>query len=670
MKCYGSAGEPADSYYRVKSDSTDLPKSKFRIKAGKTLSVRKWQAAFSSEGYLDIGKILGRIRNGGIHPQIKGEVWEFLLGCYDPHSTFEERAQIRQKRRVQYAQWKGICRQMFPLIGSGKYITAPVITEKGEPIQDPLVILEANIGNGDPADTTASGGNRAPILENEKETNNKIIQWKLTLHQIGLDVKRTDRILVFYEKQENLAKLWDILAIYSWIDEDVGYCQGMSDLCSPMIIVLDNEADAFCCFERLMRRLRGNFRCNGNTVGVEAQLMTLASVTQVIEPKLHQHLDRLGGGDYLFAIRMLMVLFRREFSFCDSLYLWEMMWALDYDPTLYSIYEQLGRSGDKEEKTKSFRQYGKYKRAILKNGAEDHNLSITIFLVTSVLKQKSLKLLTEARGLDDIVKILNELTGTLDAKKACIGAMKLHKKYLKKLRIKFYKLPNSSTENHTAATETEDKVEGGLLLNIVVGESTAILELLPGKDETLLVRGNALLVLNLSLDIINGVRAFNLQGDSLASQGLNKDLHPTTQAKHKMKGGLLLNGSSILKLLSGEDEPLLVRRDSFLVLDLSLDIINGVRALNFQGDRLPSEGLHEDLHATTEPEDQGSSVFKLLPGEDEPLLVRWDPFLVLDLSLDIINGVRALNFQGDRLPGEGLHEDLHATTEPEHQVES
>lgn len=43
---------------------------------------------------------------------------------------------------------------------------------------------------------------------------------------IGLDVVRTDRTLVFYEKQENLSKLWDILAVYAWIDKDVGYCQG------------------------------------------------------------------------------------------------------------------------------------------------------------------------------------------------------------------------------------------------------------------------------------------------------------------------------------------------------------------------------------------------------------------------------------------------------------
>jgi hypothetical protein len=35
----------------------------------------------------------------GVHPTIKGEVWEFLLGCYDPKSTTEQRNHLRQQRR-------------------------------------------------------------------------------------------------------------------------------------------------------------------------------------------------------------------------------------------------------------------------------------------------------------------------------------------------------------------------------------------------------------------------------------------------------------------------------------------------------------------------------------------------------------------------------------------
>ena len=46
----------------------------------------------------------------------------------------------------------------------------------------------------------------------------------------------------------------------------------------------------------------------------------------------------------------------------------------------------------------------------------------------------------------------------------------------------------------TSTTQAEHQVESRLLLDVVVGESAAILKLLAGEDETLLVRGNALLI--------------------------------------------------------------------------------------------------------------------------------------------------------------------------------
>ena len=86
-----------------------------------------------------------------------------------------------------------------------------------------------------------------------------------------------------------------------------------------------------------------------------------------------------------------------------------MLWALEYDPNLYAVYEKSGECVEKDQKSKgkarSFRQYGKYKRDSVKNGATDDHLSISIFVVTSVLNYKSPTLLKEARGLDDIVKV-------------------------------------------------------------------------------------------------------------------------------------------------------------------------------------------------------------------------------------------------------------------------
>ncbi len=67
-----------------------------------------------------------------------------------------------------------------------------------------------------------------------------------------------------------------------------------------------------------------------------------------------------------------------------------------------------------------------------------------------------------------------------------------------------------------------------------------------------------------------------------------------------MEGRFLLDvvvtqGTSVLELLSSKDKTLLIRGDSFLVLDLGLDVVDGIRWLDVQSDRLTCEGFHEDL---------------------------------------------------------------------------
>jgi hypothetical protein len=51
----------------------------------------------------------------------------------------------------------------------------------------------------------------------------------------------------------------------------------------------------------------------------------------------------------------------------------------------------------------------------------------------------------------------------------------------------------------------EDEVKGGFLLDVVVSEGSAVLQLLASKDESLLVGRDSLLVLDLILDIFGGV---------------------------------------------------------------------------------------------------------------------------------------------------------------------
>jgi len=48
-------------------------------------------------------------------------------------------------------------------------------------------------------------------------------------------------------------------------------------------------------------------------------------------------------------------------------------------------------------------------------------------------------------------------------------------------------------------------MEGRFLLDVVIGEGSAILQLFTSKDKTLLIWWDSFLVLDLGLDILNGV---------------------------------------------------------------------------------------------------------------------------------------------------------------------
>ena len=144
-------------------------------------------------------------------------------------------------------------------------------------------------------------------------------------------------------------------------------------------------------------------------------------------------------------------------------------------------------------------------------------------------------------------------------------------------------------------------MESGLLLDVVVRKSSSIFELLTGEDKSLLIGWDSFLILDLGLDVLNGVCWLDIEGDGLTSEGLDEDLHTSSKSEDEMEGGLLLDvvvgeGSTVFELLSSEDESLLIRWDTFLVLNLGLYILNSVGWLDIKGDGLTSQSLDENLH--------------------------------------------------------------------------
>ena len=78
---------------------------------------------------------------------------------------------------------------------------------------------------------------------------------------------------------------------------------------------------------------------------------------------------------------------------------------------------------------------------------------------------------------------------------------------------------------HTSSSKSEDEMESGLLLDVVVGEGSAIFELLTSEDKSLLIGRDTFLVLDLGLDVFDGICWLNIEGDGLSCEGLDENLH-------------------------------------------------------------------------------------------------------------------------------------------------
>ena len=73
--------------------------------------------------------------------------------------------------------------------------------------------------------------------------------------------------------------------------------------------------------------------------------------------------------------------------------------------------------------------------------------------------------------------------------------------------------------------QSEDKMEGGLLLDVVIRESVAISELLTSEDKSLLIRKHPNPVLDLGFNVLNVVGWSNIKCDSAACPSLHENLH-------------------------------------------------------------------------------------------------------------------------------------------------
>lgn len=186
------------------------------------------------------------------------------------------------------------------------------------------------------------------------------------------------------------ARLVAILEAYAVYDPEIGYCQGMSDLLSPIITVVTEDHEAFWCFVGFMRKARHNFRLD--EVGIRRQLSTVSKIIKCKDSHLYRHLEKLQAEDCFFVYRMVVVLFRRELTFEQTLCLWEVMWA-----DQAAIRAGIGKSA--------------WSRIRLRAPPTD---DLLLYAIAASVLQRRKQIIERYNSMDEILRECNSMAGHLD----------------------------------------------------------------------------------------------------------------------------------------------------------------------------------------------------------------------------------------------------------------
>ncbi|KAI8149104.1 rab-GTPase-TBC domain-containing protein [Fennellomyces sp. T-0311] len=237
-------------------------------------------------------------------------------------------------------------------------------------------------------------------------------------HRIDKDVHRTDRTVSVFEGEDlpnpdpnmavgtnaNLEIMKDILVTYNFHNTELGYVQGMSDLLAPIFVAMGTEEMAFWCFVHFMDRVESNFYMDQS--GMHGQLKTLDALIRFMDPQLYKRLEETETSNLFFCFRWLLVWFKREFEWDDVIRLWEVLWTNHLSPQMI------------------------------------------MFVAIAVLDQHRQVILDDLSQFDEILKYINDLTGTIDLEQT-----------LKTAEVLFYKFERRIKAMDRRREQLEDRLQ-------------------------------------------------------------------------------------------------------------------------------------------------------------------------------------------------------------------
>ncbi|KAF5391468.1 hypothetical protein D9757_002033 [Collybiopsis confluens] len=285
-----------------------------------------WTSWFREDGRpkVRVEEMKREIFRRGVSDQgrLRQTIWPFLLGVMEWDVTGEERDREWESKRLHYHQLKD------------KWCGAPEVFERPD-IIDERHRIDVDCRRTDrtqPLFSMPSGSSSSEKnveMNGDKKQFTRFSSFSPSAGDIGSQSP----------SNEHIDRLAGILLTYNLYEQELGYVQGMSDLCAPIYVVMQAEEEiTFWCFTEVMSRMKQNFLRDQS--GMKKQLSTLQQLIEVMDPELYRHLEKTDGLNLFFCFRWILIAFKREFPFTDVLKLWEILWT-DYYSNDFIIFVAL-----------------------------------------------------------------------------------------------------------------------------------------------------------------------------------------------------------------------------------------------------------------------------------------------------------------------------------------
>ncbi|KIW16488.1 hypothetical protein PV08_06543 [Exophiala spinifera] len=209
-----------------------------------------------------------------------------------------------------------------------------------------------------------------PLADDDNSPWSTLRQDEIAREEIFQDVTRCMQDNYFFREPATQKRLLDILFIYSKLNPDVGYRQGMHELLAPILWVVQQDAvdptsvpaaaqtmddvdfmqealghkyvehDSFSLFCAVMQNAKGSYETGDSKDAspiIARSKKIHDDILAAVDPELALHLHVVGILPQIYSIRWIRLLFGREFEFQEVLRVWDLLFAENLRPDIVDL---------------------------------------------------------------------------------------------------------------------------------------------------------------------------------------------------------------------------------------------------------------------------------------------------------------------------------------------